>query len=265
MSSQLIYFLYSKYSVVCTQMMPTIKSLHPYFNIIPVEIDDPMTRTKVMRANINTVPCVLLQTPSQLMTFEGQKLLDFIQNLVGMVQARQQPVVTQTTAVTNPNNLVQSIVDPATIVAPPAAPSLNVVDSMNSRLQPQVISSPPPPSPILTNQIQQSSQTNVIAQASALQQQQHAQQPSAALPIEALSSGATDAAGLFSNQGGLTMNDINGTATSNMKVNQNGSSLNSVAQQMARQREEDDSAQNPRNNAQLLQQAMSNNTRPMNY
>jgi hypothetical protein len=262
MSSQLIYFLYSKYSVVCTQMMPTIKSLHPYFNIIPIEIDDPVTRTKVMRANIQTVPCVMLQTPSQLMTFEGQKLLDFIQNLVGMVQARQQPVVTQTTPISNPGNIVQSIVDPAAHVLPPTATaSQNIIDSMNSRLQPPVISSPPPPEPILTNQIQQSSQSNVIAQASALQQQQHAQQP--VLPSEAMSQGVTDAAGLFSNQGGLTMNDINGTQTSNMKVNQNGSSLNSVAQQMARQREEDDNAQNPRNNAQILQQAMSSNSRPM--
>ena len=172
MSSLLYYYFFSKYSQQCVQLSNTIKSLQPYMNIIPVDIDNRAVRQKIMTSCIKTVPCMIVQTPTSIEQFEGPQLLQFIQKTIMLIQQHNQAKspTAQTVLYPNPTQ-VQSIVNP--YQQQPPVVSQSIQDTTNARLAPPMISSPPPAPPILSTQL---AQPNAIQQAAILQQQAQLQQ-----------------------------------------------------------------------------------------
>lgn len=168
MSSLIYYYFYSKYSQLCGQVANSVKSLGPYLNIIPIDIDNRAVRQKIMTSNIKTVPCMIVQTPNSIEHFEGQQLLQFIQKTIVLIQQNNRPPnVSQGQTVLYPDpNQVQSIVNP--YQPQPQVGIQSVGDTTNARLAPPMITSPPPPPPVLSSQI---AQPNAVQQAAILQQQ----------------------------------------------------------------------------------------------
>ena len=191
MASQVLYFFYSKYSPACVSVGATIKQLQPLFNIQTICVDDPYTRQKMHEASIKTVPCLIVYTPYNISTYEGQEFMTFLGELQKISAARMNPGG-QTTLGEQPHqqqqSVIQSIVPPPSAQAPPVHPlqGQNMTQSMNERLQPPVISSPPPAQPILTTQVTGTGQgQSVLQQAQQMAAHQQQQMTAMAQPLPA--------------------------------------------------------------------------------
>jgi hypothetical protein len=177
-NTQVLYFFYSKFSPSSAQILPTVTGLKQFYNIHFISIDDPITREKVLKAKIKTVPCLLIQTASSLNTYEGQNLVDVIPMLfkIGQQQQQQQQHQQMQPKI-NPNGQTMLFPPPPaaavgqTIVPPqqqmPAAPvphsqESNFNSAVNARLQPIPINTAAPNQPIVTNQVAQ--QTSIQTQ-----------------------------------------------------------------------------------------------------
>ena len=168
---QVLYFFYSKFSPASAQVLPSATGLKQFYNIQFIPIDDPVTRQKVLKANIKTVPCLLIQTPASLNTYEGQNLIEVLPMLykIGQQQAAQaaQPKINpngQTMLFPPPPAVGQTIVPPQQ-QAPMAVPHTqesNFNSAVNARLQPIPINTASPDQPIVTNQVAQ--QTSIQTQ-----------------------------------------------------------------------------------------------------
>lgn len=173
--SETYYFLYSKYSVACNQIMPIVKGFSNYINISPIDIDDKQTRSKLAKTVIKTVPAIIVHAPDRIYVLERQELQAFLQRINTLInsQVQQQQQLLAANAGTNlmPTQ-VQSIAPPPNAAAPVQNEAMSVTASINSRLAPQLITSPAPPPPALTTQVN-SGQTSVVANAQ-MQQQQRA-------------------------------------------------------------------------------------------
>ena len=187
--SLIYYYFYSKYSQLCGQVANSVKSLAPYLNIIPIDIDNRSVRQKIMTSNIKTVPCMIVQTPNSIEHFEGQQLLQFIQKTIVLIQQNHRPPpVSQGQTVLYPDpNQVQSIANP--YQAQPQVGLQTVGDTTNARLAPPMITSPPPPPPVLSTQIAAPNavqQAAILQQQAALMQQPQMMQPQMQQPINPL-------------------------------------------------------------------------------
>ena len=135
--TETLFFLFSAHSQACKQLFPIIQNLSKHLTIHPVDIDHIDIRQKVTLTDIKTVPCIVVQTEEKLMVLENHELADFIQRIVGMVQASQQPPPQppqlQTTSLVSPED------------SAPDSLNMSYTSSVNSRLQPVKFSSPPPP------------------------------------------------------------------------------------------------------------------------
>ena len=141
--TETLFFLFSAHSQACKQLFPIIQNLSKHLTIHPVDIDHIDVRQKVTLTDIKTVPCIVVQTSEKIMVLENSELADFIQRIVGMVQASQQPPPQQTQLQTT------SLVSPEDS-APPLL-NMSYTSSVNSRLQPVEFSSPPPIEASLTS------------------------------------------------------------------------------------------------------------------
>lgn len=280
--SNIVYFLFSKFSPICNQVFPNMKGLAQYINIVPVNIDHPEVRSKVLTSKVKTVPAVIVQSPSSLEIYEGDDFVDFLNKVTDYVKTQQ--------ALTNPNgetviaqgpSQVQSIVSP--MQAQQQVQQKPEV-SITSRLQPMEITTPAPPNPMVTTQV---SAPSITAQAAALQQQhqmqpqqpqmmqqtQMIQQPSPQMQqtqmipqqqpqmmgevIDASVIEQPQNAGgaTLNSNGHLTMQEITGSPSMS-RMDTGGAKA--TAEAMQREREESERAINPRSNAQVLQSAMQN-------
>ena len=135
--TETLFFLFSAHSQACKQLFPIIQNLSKHLTIHPVDIDHIDIRQKVTLTDIKTVPCIVVQTSEKIMVLENSELADFIQRIVGMVQASQQPPPQppqlQTTSLVSPED------------SAPDSLNMSYTSSVNSRLQPVKFSSPPPP------------------------------------------------------------------------------------------------------------------------
>ena len=277
--SNIVYFLFSKFSPICNQVFPTMKGLAQYINIVPVNIDHPEVRSKVLTSKVKTIPAVVVQSPSSLEIYEGDDFVDFLNKVTDYVKTQQ--------ALANPNgetviaegpSSVQSIVSPMQaqqqVQQKPEA-------SITSRLQPMEITTPAPPNPMVTTQV---SAPSITAQAAVLQQQHQMQpQQTQMMPqqtqmmqpqqpqqqmqpqqpqimgevIDASVIEQPQSAGgaTLNSNGHLTMQEITGS-TSMSRMDTGGAKA--TAEAMQREREESERAINPRSNAQVLQSAMQN-------
>ena len=134
--TETLFFLFSAHSQACKQLFPIIQNLSKHLTIHPVDIDHIDIRQKVTLTDIKTVPCIVVQTSEKIMVLENSELADFIQRIVGMVQASQQPPPQppqlQTTSLVSPED------------SAPDSLNMSYTSSVNSRLQPVKFSSPPP-------------------------------------------------------------------------------------------------------------------------
>lgn len=266
MSTEVLYYLYSKYSQSCTQLMPTMHRLASNYTIHFIDIDHPQTRMRLRRTDIKSVPCVIVKTDRQLDVVEARGIPQLVNILQHMAQQREAPppVVPQQPQQT----MISSIVDPA-LVAPQAKQDMSYSSSLNSRLQPTVVSGPPPPQPAITTQIvANQGQPSAIASAHMManqhhqqtllssqpfadplamqQQQQQQQQYQPQAPQQQPASGFAGATFIddvqpkgatFSASGALTPDQITGGSTSQMRMDPQNNHTVSESQRMARERE----------------------------
>lgn len=207
MGQDTLYFLFSKYSESSQKLFTYVRDLATHIHILPVQIDDPETRSKVVKTAIKTVPCIIAQTADEVKIYEGQNLLELLKNLANMVQNNQvQAAPQEDQGLTSLESVpVQSIAPP-----PNTIPQDSFTASVNARLTPQQFNSPPPAQPMLTNQIQQGVSTQQIAQQYAntaqaqtpLPQQQMQQMP----PQDMMQ----DQSQMFDNSNAYTQQDITG-------------------------------------------------------
>ncbi len=272
--SNIVYFLFSKFSPVCNQVFPTMKGLAQYINVLPINIDHPQVRSKVLTSKVKTVPAVIVQSPSSLEIYEGDDFVDFLNKVTDYVKSQSSlPSANGETIIAQGPSQVQSIVSPMqaqqTISEPPVA-------SISSRLQPLEITTPAPPNPMVTTQV---SAPSITAQAAVLQQQ-HQQQPmqqpiqqtmmqppppqmmqqqpqmmGEVIDASVIEQPQPQAGSTLTNSGHLTMQDITGTQSMS-KMDAGGAKA--TADAMQREREEAERSINPRSAAQALQSAMQN-------
>ena len=182
MSSPVLYYLFSKYSPACAAFGPTMQQIGGMYTVIPIDVDDPMTRQRIKESNhIKSVPCVMVHNGPSVKIYENQELVQFITDLLGLMERRvaeaqarqqayipqqQQPMYPVYDAPPPPPTPVASIVNPAFAQQPaaPLNPSSSFNAALNQRLAPQVFDAPPPPQPIVTHQIQQTSTATQQAQ-----------------------------------------------------------------------------------------------------
>lgn len=274
--SEVLFFLYSKYSPSCSRVMPSMHQLAAHYTIHFVDIDHPQTRQRLRKTDIKTVPCIIVKTPKQLDVVEAPgipKLLGALNRLVAernnmSAQMMYQPPPPP------PPPMVSSIIDPS-LVNQQQKQDVSFASSMNSRLQPQQISGPPPPMPAVTNQIvNNQGQPSAIASAAAMANEHHQmmapqqtqlaafQDPLAAggmPPPQAPSAGgfaggsmidggAAVGGNTFSTDGAYTPDMINGgQSQTGMRMDtQQPSVVLSKMQQMARERELEEQQYNRR-------------------
>jgi hypothetical protein len=194
--NQTLYFLYSKYSLPSSKVYPTIQLFSQYLPIESICIDDPITRSRLNKTIVKTVPSIISQTNTKIQVFEDQDFYTLLQKLGVLYEQEQQRLehqrlehqkletqllnqtndanVSNVSTISNESNSVTTIASTiATQSNKPLSTDLNVTSNINSRLQPQEFSSPPLPQPKLTNQIVQTTnpQANAISQLSLHQQQ----------------------------------------------------------------------------------------------
>ena len=274
-----IYYFFSKHSPACQGLTPTMMSFSSYFQVIPVDIDDPMMRRRVLQSSIKTVPTVVVQSPSMLEIFAGQELVQFVNQLAANVKqqmaARMMPPPQPAPAplaetvlypTPPPQMPVQSIVNPA-IAQQPVQQTQTVNSAMQARLAPQQFDSPPPPQPLMTTQIAANPTQQQAAQMQQ-QQQQHQQQmqpmqqpqmPQMQPVVQSeIAAGVIDETAMTAPQQslitpttGMSMQDITGGNTMARMNNVKGDAI-AQAQAMQQAREAEDSAINPRSNAMQL-------------
>jgi hypothetical protein len=271
--SNIVYFLFSKFSPVCNQVFPTMKGLAQYINVLPINIDHPQVRSKILTSKVKTVPAVIVQSPSSLEIYEGDDFVDFLNKVTDYVKSKSAISTNGETVIAQGPSQVQSIVSPMqaqqTITEPPVA-------SISSRLQPLEITTPAPPNPMVTTQV---SAPSITAQAAVLQQQ-HQQQPMqpqqtmmTPQPQQTQQQAPPQMMGeiidasvieqppqqqggsTLNSTGHLTMQEITGTQSMS-RMDTGGAKA--TADAMQREREEAERSINPRSAAQALQSAMQN-------
>ena len=281
-SSDELYFLFSKYSRSCSSLMPKIHQLAASFTVHFVDIDHPQTRQKLMRTDIRTVPCIIVKTDRQLDVVEARGIPKLLGILQGVAQQRQQAALqySQQSMMAPPvqqQPLVSTIVDPSLATVPHLQKEdLSYGQSLNSRLQPTVVSGPPPPQPAITNQIV-SGQTSATTSAQAMANQHHQQtlmqqpfadpliqqQPQQGFqgqpPQQQQGFGSViddsvlqqPAGNTFSSSGFYTPDQITGGGSSQIRDAQQASKVHSEMQRMAREREQADLQYNQRQQQQF--------------
>jgi hypothetical protein len=151
-----------------------MQTISKYAQVIPVNIDNPQARDRILQSKIKNVPAIIVQTPSKIDVFEGKTLVDFINKLMQIINTPKGPPMPQaghTTLMPSPQ-MVQTIVSPQDMqpqqAPPPTVDNLNA--TMNNRLQPIQIDNVQEQrtAPILSNQI---ASTTATQQANLLQQQ----------------------------------------------------------------------------------------------
>jgi hypothetical protein len=206
--TETLFFLFSAHSQACKQLFPIIQNLSKHLTIHPVDIDHIDIRQKVTLTDIKTVPCIVVQTNEKIMVLENTELADFIQRIVGMVQASQQPPPQppqlQTTSLVSPED------------SAPASLNMSYTSSVNSRLQPVEFSSPPPQEASLTSSTPAPAQNFMM--------------------IEDIPSSPQQTGGGYSKQ------DILGGSASESPKDYKMASVKSASEQMMREREEAESA-----------------------
>jgi hypothetical protein len=252
--TETIYFIYSQFSTACSQVFPHVQQLAAYLHMIPVCIDDNITRHKISKSAIRSVPCFLVQNATQANIYEGQQFYDLLGQTQLLVQkqqqqamAAQQPPEQQHTQLFDapPQNTtsVQTIVPPNMMV--PQTTAKAVQSTINDRLAPINIE------PAADSMMMQTSPITTIQPP--IQQQAPVQQQTTLMsqppPMMNNELGATIIDDTIFNApsndpnvaGGLSMNDI---GVKELRSNQAGTK--SYAEQMQAEREEEDKKYNSR-------------------